>query len=261
MQFYRIRKFPTKLTIVFIICLVFFLNPDLRLWLKKFTFHVAYIPARAFQNIKNSFAKTERLNEENLDLKRRVGELSVELSRMKQKKEQIERLEELLGFKLSLRYEAKASRVIARDIAGFRKFFVIDKGSRDGINENTPCVSLEGIVGNVVAVSPNTSKVMLITDPASRIGVTVTSSCETGLMLGSVEGQCRVIYLGLDGDIKEGDEVVTSGTSSLFPEGLPVGTIKHVGIERTKLYRYAEIIPYAEMSKIREVLAMNTGER
>jgi len=260
LQFYRIRKFPTKLTIVFIICLVFFLNPDLRSWFKKLAFHVAYVPARAFQNIENSFAKTERLNEENLDLKRRVGELSVELSRMKQKKEQIEGLEELLGFKKSLRYEAKASRVIARDIAGFRKFLVIDKGSADGIKENTPCVSLEGIVGNVVDVSPNTSKVMLITDPASRIGVTIASSRETVLLVGSAKGQCRVIYLGLDGDIKEGDEVVTSGVSSLFPEGLPVGTVKHIGIERTKLYRYAEITPYAKMGKIREVLAMNTGE-
>ena len=226
-----------------------------------FAFQVIYTPARALQNIKVRFTKTERLNEENLDLKRRVGELSVELSRTKQKEKQIERLEKLLGFKKSLKYDAKASRVIARDTAGLRKFLVIDNGSSDGIKENTPCVGLEGIVGNVIDTSSGTSKVMLITDPASRIGVTIRSSGETGLLVGGVEGECRVIYLGLDGDIKTGDAIVTSGASSLFPEGLAVGTVKRLGTERTKLYRYAEIIPYVNMEKIREVLVLNVGER
>ena len=261
MRFYRIRKFPTRLIVILVIALVIFFNSSLRTGFKKFIFEISYIPSKITQNAKGLFANTQQLREENLDLKRRVGELSVELSRMKQNESRIDRLEELLSLKKSLKHETEASRVLARDIGGFRKFLIINKGSSSNIKDNTPCVSADGIVGNIVEVSPNTAKVMLITDPASRIGVTIRGSGENGLLVGSATGECRVIYLDIDKDVPEGSVVITSGLSSLFPEGLPVGTVASVGIESTKLYKYAEISPYVEPGKIKEVLSINIGEK
>ena len=99
---------------------------------------------------------------------------------------------------------------------------------------------------------------MLITDADSRIGVLLDASREIGILTGSPQGTCRVIYLSLDGSMDEGEKVLTAGFGASFPKGLPVGRVKAVETEKTNLYKYAVVETFADLNKIEEVICIKT---
>ena len=134
---------------------------------------------------------------------------------------------------------------------------MINKGKVDGIKKRMPCATSKGFIGTVIEVGASTSKVMLVTDPNSRIGVVLQNSRESGVLIGSPrEGICKVKYLSLDGIIDKGEEVVTAGFNTFLPKGLRIGRVASVGIEKTKLYKYAVVNPFEEMNKIEEVICI-----
>ncbi|OGW74597.1 MAG: hypothetical protein A2Z72_03715 [Omnitrophica bacterium RBG_13_46_9] len=118
----------------------------------------------------------------------------------------------------------------------------------------------KGLIGSVAEVRPASSKVMLITDPNSRVGVMLQPSGEPGIMIGLPQGMCKVIYLSLDGKVKRGEQVVVAGFSAFFPKGFAVGKVTQVGVESANLYKYAVVEPFEDMSKIEEVVCIDTGK-
>ncbi|MDP8298882.1 MAG: rod shape-determining protein MreC, partial [Candidatus Tantalella remota] len=98
------------------------------------------------------------------------------------------RLRNILNFKNKLPYQTVAARIIARDSLDWRKSVIIDKGKKDGLKEHMSCVTPKGLVGSVSEINENTSKVMLISDPASRVGVMLERSRESGVLVGAGVG-------------------------------------------------------------------------
>jgi len=260
LQIYRIRKFPAKLSIFIIVLLIIVFNPRIRTGVKNFAFEILIKPFKVTSGIKTYFTRTKSLSEEILSLKQRVGALSVELARMKEVSLESERLRELLKFKKSLQYRTIVAKVIARDATDWRSAMIINKGRSRGIAEHMPCATTKGLIGSVAEVGPASSKVMLITDPNSKIGVILESSRESGVLVGSPQGTCKVIYLSLDADMKKGEKVLTAGFSAFFPKGLVVGEVTEVGIETPGLYKYAIVNPVCDMGKIEEVICIEVGK-
>ena len=256
-MFRRVRKFPTKLFLLILIIIVTFLNPKIRAGLKNFTFGVLTKPVKVLSGVKTYFKRIKNLSNENLLLKERVASLSVALARTKETSLENKRLRSLLDFKKGLRYKTTISRVIARDSTDWRKAIIINKGTRDGIREHTPSATAEGLIGSVVEVGPSSAKVMLITDPNSRVGVIIKPSRERGVLIGSPHGEVRVIYLSLDAKIKRGDKVLTAGFSRFFPKGLRVGKVTEIGLEKTGLYKYAIVDPFEDMGRLEEVVCID----
>ena len=260
MRIYRIRKFPAKLSIFILVILVITFNSKIRSGVKNITLEILVKPFKAVSGVKTYLTRAKNLSEENLLLKQRLGELSVEVARMKGLGLENARLGKLLDFKKSLSYKTIVAKVIARDSTDWRRAMIINKGRSRGIREHMPCVTTKGLVGSVVEVAPASSKVMLITDPNSRIGVVLESSRESGVLVGSSQGTCKVIYLSLDADIKVGEKVLTAGFSDFFPKGLMVGKVIEVGIETPGLYKYAAVDPVCDMDKIEEVICIEAGK-
>lgn len=168
-----------------------------------------------------------------------------------------ERLEALLKFKKKLRENCIIAKVVARDPSDWRSAVIINRGEKDGIRRNMPCATSKGLVGSVIEVSSSSSKVMLIADPNSRVGVILEPSRESGLLVGSPEAKCKIIYLSPDAKIEEGDRVLTAGFSTLFPKGLAVGKVGKTGLEKTNLYKYAFVVPFEKMERIEEVICID----
>lgn len=258
MRIYRIRKFPTKLFLLILIITVIALNPKIISGFKNFTFGILTKPIKALSGVKIYFKRIKNLSEENLLLKQRVASLSIELARKKEISSENKRLRSLLDFKKELHYKTIISKVIARDSTDWRRAIIINKGTRDGIREHTSSATAKGLIGTVVEVGPSSSKVMLITDPNSRVGVIIEPSRESGVLIGSPEGEPRVIYLSLDAKIERGDKVLTAGFSAFFPKGLAIGRVREIGLEKTGLYKYAVVDPFEDMGKIEEVVCIDT---
>jgi rod shape-determining protein MreC len=167
-----------------------------------------------------------------------------------------ERLRALLDFKKSLDYTTIPARVIGRDPSNWSNSLIIDKGLRNGINPNKAVIYVNGLVGRVVETGRSSSKILLITDPNSRVGVVIQKNRQGGILVGRPDGNCKMIYIALDSDVAAGDKVMTAGLGNIFPKDVPVGEVVTVGKEPGRLYKVAVVKPFEDLSKLEEVLCV-----
>jgi rod shape-determining protein MreC len=153
--------------------------------------------------------------------------------------------------------EVIPAAVIGRSAGDWWQQIVISRGSRDGITENDVVTAPGGLVGRVVSVSPNSSRVLLVSDPTSRIGARVSRSRATGYIRGAMGQQVVMEFFDKIPDVKVGDVVVTSSYSKLFPQDMPVGRVvelnllaspaPEVVVELTSplgILEWVEVLPY-----------------
>ena len=117
-------------------------------------------------------------------------------------------------------------------------------------------VASEGVVGRVLAVTPTTAQVLLLTDTRSAVGVILQRSREAAVVDGQGHGLLRLKYVARSRQIAEGELVVTSGLSGVFPRGLPVGTEAALVHEQGALYQEATVRPAANLDHLEEVLIL-----
>jgi rod shape-determining protein MreC len=169
---------------------------------------------------------------ENERLARQLADTELELRKARDAAVENERLRGLLNLKERVGYDRVAARVIARDASVWFNTIIINRGSASGIALNMPVVTAEGIVGRVVAVSPWTAQVMLITDEKAAAGAIIGQLAESG-SFGSVRGLgnsdlVEMRYVSGLQKVEVGDYVTTTGQDGIYPPGLNVGTIVEV---------------------------------
>lgn len=160
----------------------------------------------------------------------RVDELETRLAEVEQ---QNEALQELLKYSKSQKQEGITSPVIGRSVDHWWKQVTLGRGSQEGIEVNYVVTGPGGLVGRVVQVTPHTSRVLLISDPTSRVGVTISRSRQMGFMRGNGSDRAVMEFFDKVPDVKKGDKVITSTVSHLFPAGFPVGYVESVNLEKS----------------------------
>ena len=196
------------------------------------------------------------LREENLRLRDQVEKLSMDNNRYNEILAAYERLTHLLEFRENLPGKVVASRVIGRDPTGWFKSIIIDKGRSAGIRLNMPVVHSFGVVGRVVSVSRNYSKVLLIIDRNSSVDCLIQSTRERGMFKGLSADKCRLDYVTRSTAAQVGDTVITSGLGGVFPKGLPLGEIVSIMEMPGGLFKEIHVRPAVDFSKLEEVLVV-----
>ena len=176
-----------------------------------------------------NFRSTAR---ENQSLKERLAQTELELRNTKEAKTENYRLQGLLALKAEPGPEKVFARVIARDASVWFNTVMINRGSSSGVALNMPVITPGGIVGRVVAVSPVTAQVMLITDEKAAAGAIVGQLGSSGA-LGSVRGLgnsglVEMRYVSGLQKVEVGDYILTTGQDGIYPEGLNVGEVIEV---------------------------------
>ena len=221
--------------------------------------NIARLPLKAITrafNYINSISQLSYVDNEKFALKTKVRELEKELAELNEVLLENERLHSLLGLKQTLKKSSIAALVIGRDPNNWSSVVFIDKGKNDGIVKDMVAISTKGLVGRIRELGKTMAKVMLINDIDSKVGAIVQRSREQGLLIGTPEGNCKLIYLSLDSDINKGDEVLTSGIGGTYPKGVLIGEVIEVAKEKARLYKYAIVKPSSELSKLEEVLCI-----
>lgn len=202
------------------------------------------------------YTEIGRLRVENTRLREEVERLSEEAARLREQSQATQRLERLLEFRRQLPGRAIGARVIGRDAARWFAVILVDRGARDGVRRNDVVVAAEGLVGRVLAVTPTTAQVLLITDARSAVGVVLQQSREAGVLEGQGGSLLRLKYLSRARPVAVGETVVTSGLAGVFPRGLPVGTVTALVREQGAPYQEATVRPAAGLDQIEEVLIL-----
>ena len=98
---------------------------------------------------------------------------------------------------------------------------MIDKGSNDGLEVDMVVLSGNGLVGHIIEVAPNYSKVLAIIDDRNAVSSKVLRTGDLGIVKGDLsllnQGLCRMEYVDAEADIIVGDEIVTSNLSDIYP--------------------------------------------
>jgi len=196
------------------------------------------------------------LRQENRDLRGRIDILNRKIETYKVIQDENDRLKNFLNFRKTIPYTTTPAQVIGRDPSNWSNSLIIDKGLSSGISRNSAVVSTKGLVGRVIELGKRSAKVLLITDPNSKVGVIIQRNRQGGILIGMPDGKCRMIYIALDSDVAVGDRVLTAGLGSLFPKDILVGEVLTVDKEPGRLYKYAVIKTAEDLSRLEEVLCL-----
>jgi rod shape-determining protein MreC len=197
---------------------------------------------------------------ENEQLRQRVAELESEVRESRADRDENEHLRALLDLKDKGDYKPIPASVIARDPSLWFNTVTINRGSSSGITPNMPVVTPGGIVGRVIATSPWTAQVMLLTDDKSAAGAAVGQLGGTAA-LGSVRGLgenglLEMRYVSGLAEVKVGDYVVTTGQDGIYPQGLNVGTVVEVRSGSATTPHTILIKPGGQIDSLEEVAVL-----
>ncbi len=192
------------------------------------------------------------LREENTKLKEQVRELEILKSENNTLKEYVNLKNKYTD------YSTVPANVIERSYSNYEKIIIINVGTNDGIKENMPVISEQGLVGKVLSVTDKTAKVQTIIDTASTVSATLSTSSESILLKGTISDnkKLRATSIPVETSILQGDEIVTSGFGGIFPKGILIGTISDVVNTKNELDRYANVTPSTDFSKLETVLVI-----
>jgi rod shape-determining protein MreC len=162
----------------------------------------------------------------------KVQELQAQVGGLQNQNQQLKKM-----LKYAEQPESKVNptpaRVIGRSADNWWQQVTINRGSSAGVEEGDIIRAEGGLVGIIDQVSPNTSRVVLISDLKSRVGVNISRTGAQGVMrgAGSVEGILE--FNEKYPNVKVGDVISTSTYSQKFPSGLAVGQIQSLDLQRS----------------------------
>ena len=212
--------------------------------------------------VRDYFKMTQDLE----DARQEITDLKLKLVGLEQDSIENDRLKSLLNAKESATgQEPVYGRVISRSPGVWFDTFAINVGSANGVKENMAVVTGDGLVGRVQEVGANYAKVLSLIDSRSAVACLIERTRDNGVMRGSIEvdsdtPECNMYYIPKVSDVAPGDVVLTSGTDTLFPKGIKVGTVTQVSRNQNSSERYIVVMPSVDFQHIEDVLVLRTVE-
>ncbi len=220
-------------------------------------YFISDLPRRFLDNTAQLFTSRHNLEQENADLKHELLIKNSQLQLFGQYRQENIRLRELLGSPLRQDEHKMVTQVISQGNDPYSEQIIIDKGSKDGVYEGQPIISDKGVVGQVVAVSQLTSRVLLICDSSHALPVQILRNDTRAIATGSGCGEAlQIDHISDNADIKKGDVLVTSGLGGKFPEGYPVGTVSSVERDTERAVTVIKAQPSVELQRLRYLLLL-----
>ncbi|MTH77543.1 rod shape-determining protein MreC [Paracoccus aestuariivivens] len=220
-------------------------------------FEWAMAPVTRLSRMVAGFESYARLYEQNQELRRELQKMSS----WKEAAVQLEQENAKLLAQNSVRIDpalTSVSGVVLTDSGtAFRQSVLLNVGSRDGILDGWATMDGLGLVGRISGVGETTSRVMLLTDPSSRIPVNILPSGQNALLTGDNTSFPALDFIESPENLRPGDRVTSSGDGGVFPPGLLVGQVAQASDGRLRVRLAAD---YGRLEFLR-VLRSHPSER
>ncbi len=190
----------------------------------------AATPADFVLNASRYFATLIEVQRENADLRRQQLSSGERLLRFELLERENRHLRELLDMSRRVEVKSIAADILYNAPDPFARKVILDRGAQQGVEAGLAVVDAKGVVGQVTRVHPVQSEVTLLTDRNQSIPVSVLRNGVRGVLFGSGHGRLEMRFVLADADVREGDQLVTSGLDGVFVPGLPVANV--IGVDR-----------------------------
>ena len=220
---------------------------------------VATVVGDAFEGWGKYFGTMKALNEENQALIDENEALKEQLQNAELLEKENERLRDYLDMKNKYpSFAMEEGMVISHSSGNYITNFTLNRGTLHGIAPNMPVITKDGIVGYVVEVGLNWCMVSTLIETATSVGAYIPRSEVVGIVSGDYsmrhEGTCKIGYIDAEADIEVGDTVYSSGTGSVYPADLKIGTITAIEANEYDRTLVATITPAVDFSSLKWVM-------
>jgi rod shape-determining protein MreC len=196
-------------------------------------------------------------HQDSLECRTGLADARAELNALKEAEAENARLKAMLGYVEDSVDQEIVARVVGLNPSPQFQSIRINRGEDDGVRVGMPVVTPEGAVGQVVRAVGGSADVMLLTDPASRIGGVLQRTRVRATITGTGDGrQLSVELVRREDDAKEADVVVTAGSDGIFPRGVRIGVIQKTERPAVGMFLKATLEPSVELSRLEEVLVI-----
>lgn len=196
---------------------------------------------------------------ENAELQRQLEEYKQREVHFQEAEQALTRLETLLDLKRQVALPVIGARVIAYDPTLWSRSAIINQGKAQGVKEGLPVLAPQGIVGRIVGVYPEYSKVMLIVDRKSSADAMVQRTRIRGMLKGKGGNRCSLEFVPKSADVQVGDLVLASGLVGLYPKGLVFGKVTAANKKNPGVFQEIEVSPNVDLSTLEEVLVVKVA--
>jgi rod shape-determining protein MreC len=185
----------------------------------------ALVPVARLSTMVADVTTYARVYEQNRELRRELQQMKAWREAAIQLEQENARLLDLNRVRLDPSLMHVTGVVLADSGSPFRQSVLINVGQRDGIRDGWATMDGLGLVGRVAGLGERTARVLLLTDAASRVPVTVLPSGQRAMLAGDNSTLPPLDFVETPDLVRPGDRVVSSGEGGVFPAGLPVGEV------------------------------------
>jgi rod shape-determining protein MreC len=159
-------------------------------------------------------------------------------------------------------FEPLVARIIAKPPSPYQQEIMVSAGSGDGIRKNAPVVTADGLVGLVTDVTDSTARITLLTDQSSAVSAVVLESGAAGVVRHGASASSLILdRVEKDEMVAQGNTVITSGWTterfeSLFPRGIPIGSVQSVGQQDVDLFKRVQVTPLVDFDSLSTVIVL-----
>lgn len=214
-------------------------------------------PSYAMEYLQSASHTKESLRRENIRLQAELLQARARLQTQDYLIAQNARLNGVLSTAQSTEHHLLLARVIGTDSNPLRQVVVLNKGANDGVKIGQTVIDENGILGQVLNVYANTSRLLLITDEQQSVAVVVARTGQRAMVSGNGKPNgLSLDYIFKTADVKVGDELISSGLGERFPAGYKVGEVLDIDTTRTDNFADISVTPAADFLDSRYVLIL-----
>ncbi len=198
------------------------------------------------------------LGQENLELKKKNIALESQLLKLVDVKKENEVLRNALNFPPKNVVIHNLASIVGKEIGGEDGIILINLGRNQGIENNFSVISEEmALVGKIIDVEENFSKVIVITNPQSTVAVAVNGKKIEGLLHKEKEnGELVMDFVPREENVELEDKIITSGMDNIYPAGIFVGNVKNINNSENQLFQKIIVEPAVNFNKLEKVFVI-----
>ena len=182
-------------------------------------------PIKEIAIIMDDVKSATDLRSENIRFKSEIRRLKAWKNKTKNQELELLELRKLLNSVSGKRAKLVTGRVITAPGGVFANTVLLDAGLKEGIKIGQPAISSKGLVGSVINVGLNTSRILLLVDLNSMIPAYLTDSNWPLILQGQNGKLLKMKFLATDAKPIEGEIIETSGHGESYPYGITIGHV------------------------------------
>lgn len=160
-------------------------------------------------------------------------------------------------------YGVISAKLIKNSFASPRNYLTIDKGRKQGVKQDMGVITTQGILGIVENVSDNFATVQSVLNTKSNINAKIKNTNYFGSLIWTNQDYtiAQLIDIPRLVPVVVGDTIVTGGMSSIFPENIPIGTIKKYDLNESRSFYNIDVELFNDMANIKNVYLIENKNR